>query len=129
MKMKVSIVVGLVGLVACLPIEAHHSFASVFDTNRPIEMKGTVTGVEWMNPHVWIYVDVENDAGEIENWGFEMGSPNGLVRRGWRHDTLAVGATVTLSGVRARDGSRRGAVRSVTLASGESLFGAQDESR
>ena len=112
-----------------VPVVAHHSFASVFDRERPIELTGTVTEVEWMNPHVWIYIDVEQENGEIENWGFEMGAVNGLIRRGWSHDSLQVGQVITVAGVLARDGSQRGAVRTVTLSTGESLFGAQDESR
>jgi hypothetical protein len=116
-------------MIYTVPIVAHHSFAAVFDRESPIELTGTVTEVEWMNPHAWIYIDVERENGEIENWGFEMGSPSGLIRRGWNHDSLQVGQVITVMGVRARDGSQRGAVRTVTLSTGESLFGAQDESR
>lgn len=112
-----------------LPSAAHHSFAAVFDPEQPVELSGTVTGIEWMNPHVWFYIDVEGGNGAIENWGFEMGSPNGLIRRGWNHQSLQVGHVVTVAGVRARDGSQRAAVRTVTLSDGRSLFGAQDESR
>ena len=112
-----------------LPSLAHHSFVAVFDPSQPIELRGTVTGIEWMNPHVWFYIDVEGDDGGVENWGFEMGSPNGLIRRGWNHQSLQVGHVVTVAGVRARDGSQRAAVRTVTLSDGRSLFGAQDESR
>jgi hypothetical protein len=108
---------------------AHHSFSAVFDPDQPIEFMGRVTEIEWMNPHVWFYLDVEAADGTIENWGFEMGSPNGLIRRGWRHDALQEGQLVSVIGVLARDGSRRAAVRSVLLPDGKSLFGAQDESR
>jgi len=111
------------------PTAAHHSFAAVFDRERLIELTGTVTEIEWMNPHVWFYIDVENEKGDIENWGFELGSPNGLIRRGWSHNSLAIGQVVTVAGVRARDDSPRAAARTVTLSTGESLFGAQDESR
>lgn len=121
--------VGATAALCALPAAAHHSFASVFDREQPVELTGIVTEIEWMNPHVWFYVDVENATGESESWGFEMGSPNGLIRRGWRHDSLKIGDAVTVAGVRARDGSPRAAVRTVTLATGESLFGAQDESR
>jgi hypothetical protein len=107
---------------------AHHSFSAVFDADQPIALSGRVTEVEWLNPHVWFFIDVETDDGEVENWGFEMGSPNGLIRRGWRHDSLQEGQVVTVQGVRARDGSQRAAVRSVSLPDGRSLFGAQDES-
>ena len=111
------------------PALAHHSFAAVFDRDQPIEVAGTVTDVEWLNPHVWFYVNVQNEAGEIESWGFEMGSPNGLIRRGWNYNSLQVGDEVSVVGVLARDGSQRAAVRTVTLSTGQSLFGAQDESR
>ena len=108
---------------------AHHAFASVFDAERPIEVTGVVTEMEWMNPHVWLYVDVETDEGGIEKWGFEMGSLNHLVRLGWSRDALNVGDVVTVSGVRARDDSLRAAVRTVALSTGEQLFGGQNESR
>ena len=114
--------------VFAFPVIAHHSFVAVFDRDRPIEVTGTVTEVEWLNPHVWFYIDVEDDAGEVVNWGFEMGAMSGLIRRGWSRDSLQVGQVITITGVRARDGSQRGAVRTVTLGTGESLFGAQDES-
>ena len=111
--------------VSALPaVAAHHSFAAVFDRERPIELTGTVTKLEWANPHVWFYIDVAND-GRIENWGFELGSPSGLIRRGWNHNSLQVGHVVTVAGVRARDGSLTGAVRTVKLSTGQSLFGAQ----
>ena len=116
-------------LALVTPAAAHHSFAAVFDRDQPIEISGTVTSIEWMNPHVWFYIDVVNDDGEIENWGFEMGSPNGLIRRGWNYSALEVGAEVSIVGVLARDGSQRAAIRTVTLSTGEALFGAQDESR
>jgi len=109
-------------------VDAHHSFAAVFDREQPVNVTGTVTQVEWMNPHTWFYMDVENDAGEVENWGFEMGSPSTLLRRGWNHTSLQVGDTVTVVGFRAKERERTGAVRSVTLGNGQRLFGAQPES-
>lgn len=108
---------------------AHHAFAAVFDRDAPVELAGTVTQIEWMNPHVWFYIDVESDGGDVENWGLEMGSPNSLVRRGWRSTTLETGIKVRVNGFRAKDGTRRGAVETVTLQSGEQLFGAQDQRR
>jgi Family of unknown function (DUF6152) len=128
-----TVLLGFAAIVAvqlgALPAAAHHSFSAVFDRDRPIEVTGTVTKVEWMNPHVWFYIDVENDAGDTESWGFEMGSPNGLIRRGWNHNSLQVGQVVTISGVLARDGTQRGAVRTVMLPNGDNLFGAQNESK
>ena len=112
-----------------LPAVAHHSFAATFDREQSVELTGTVTKIDWRNPHIWFYIDVENEQGETENWGFEMVSPNGLVRLGWNRNSLQVGHVITVSGARARDGSRRGSVRAVTLSTGERLFVARDESK
>ncbi len=112
-----------------LPAVAHHSFAATFDREQSVELTGTVTEIEWRNPHVWFYIDIENEQGVTENWGFEMGSPNGLIRLGWDRNSLQVGDVVTADGASARDGSRRSTVRTVTLSTGEELFGARDESR
>src|SRR5690606_27040156 len=76
---------------------AHHSFAAEFDANSPIELTGVVTKVEWMNPHTFFYIDVEGENGEYQNWALELGSPNGLMRRGWTRDSLKVGDVVTVS--------------------------------
>jgi len=112
-----------------LPALAHHSFAAVFDSERPVELTGTVTQVEWLNPHVWFYVDVANDEGEVDSWSLEMGSPNRLARSGWNQNSLRPGQVVTVMATRARDGSLKAAVDSVKLATGERLFGAQDASQ
>ena len=120
-------VMGLV--VTAVPSYGHHSFAAVFDRDDPVSLTGTVTKVEWMNPHTWFYIDVENADGAVEQWSLEMGAPNMLIRRGWRHDTLQVGPILTVVGFRARAKPLTGAVRSVSLATGERLFGAQDEAR
>ena len=106
-------------------VRGHHSFDAVFDRNQQIEFVGTVTKVEWTNPHVWFFVEVENRNAGIETWALEMGSPNALIRRGWTNDSLRVGSEVTIRGARARDGSYRAAALSVTLSTGERLFGAQ----
>ena len=118
-------------LIACLcaaagSASAHHAFAAVFDREAPVELAGTVTQIEWMNPHVWFYVEVPAQEGGSRQWGLEMGSPNSLVRRGWRSSTLSSGEAVKVTAYRAKDGSYRAAVESVTLASGERLFGAQE---
>lgn len=102
--------------------DAHHSFAAEFNADAPLEITGVVTKVDWANPHTYFYVDAENDKGEIENWAIEMGSPNGLMRRGWHRNSLKIGDVVSVSGSRAKDGSLKGNARSVVLASGERLF-------
>ena len=112
-----------------VPLLAHHSFAAVFDVNTSVELSGTVTDVEWMNPHAWIHVDVENDDGDIERWSFELGSPNGLARRGWSRATIQAGDVISVSGYRARDGSQRANVIGVTLASGQRLDGMSSRPR
>lgn len=119
----------VVGLGMSAPALAHHAFAAVFDRDTPVELVGTVTQVEWMNPHVWFYIDVANEDGKADNWGLEMGSPNALVRRGWRSTTLEAGTQIKVMGFQAKDGTHRGAVETVTLETGERLFGAQDKSR
>ena len=116
-------------LLAAGPGKAHHSFAAIFDREDPVNLTGTVTKVEWGNPHTWFYIDVENDDGDVENWAFELGSSNHLLRRGWNRNSLQVGHVVTVVGSRERAGGLIAAARTLTLSTGESLFGAQDESQ
>src|SRR5688500_1727304 len=101
---------------------AHHSFAAEFNAHAPIELTGTVTKVEWANPHTFFYIDVSESTGKIDNWALELGSPNGLMRRGWTRNSMKIGDTVTVTGWRAKDGSLKGNARSVTMASGQKLF-------
>lgn len=106
----------VLGASASAQVLAHHSFAAEFDANVPVELHGVVTKVEWTNPHTYFFIEVENDAGEVEEWAMEMGSPNGLMRRGWTRNTLEIGTEVMIKGTRARDGSFKGNVQSVILA-------------
>jgi hypothetical protein len=101
---------------------AHHSFAAIYDAQKPVTLSGTVTGVEWTNPHAHFFVDVENEQGVVENWDFELNSPNGLMRLGWTRKSLTAGDEVTVEGFLARDGSRRVNTRSVTRADGTKMF-------
>lgn len=97
-------------------VNAHHSFSAEFDSEKPIELQGIVTKVEWTNPHVWVYLNVQDpESGEVTNWGAEFGPPHGLQRRGWRRNTLSIGEQVTVNGFLARNGTPRMNARSVTL--------------
>jgi len=121
MKTKLSLIAaGL--LVAAAPALAHHSFAAEYDNNKSLKLTGTVTKVEWMNPHARFYVDVKDESGKVTNWEFELGSPNGLMRRGWTRNSLKPGDTVTVSGYQAKDGTSLGNARTVSLADGRKVF-------
>jgi len=112
------------GLALCtVPMLAHHSFSAEYDGTKTVELKGTVTKVEWMNPHARFYVDVKDEASpKAVNWEFELGSPNGLMRSGWTRNSLKEGDVVQVSGSRAKDGSNLVNARSVKLANGKTVF-------
>ena len=102
--------------------QAHHSFSAEFDRDKPIKVTGTVTRVEWTNPHARIYLDVQDADGKVVNWDFELGPPNGLMRQGWSRNSLKAGDVVTIEGTRAKDGTSKGNGRAVALANGQRLF-------
>jgi hypothetical protein len=117
--MKPSIRIALLSLAAAaLPTYAHHSFPAQYDANKPITLTGKVTKVEWTNPHIFIYIDVPNDAtAQAANWALEMGGPNALLRLGWKRDSLKTGDVITVEGHLARDGSNLANARSIIMAS------------
>lgn len=121
-----AVVAGLIAGAA--PVMAHHSFAAEYDAKKPVTIKGVVTKVEWMNPHVYFYIDVEDENGKITNWALEMGPPNGLQRAGWTRNTMKVGDEVVVEGSLAKDGSKTANARSVTMAdTGKKLGAASSE--
>jgi hypothetical protein len=126
MKAKLIAVVVAAGvLLAAKTTVAHHAFSAEFDANKPITLTGTVTKIEWTNPHAWFYVDVKDASGKVTNWAFEMGAPNGLLREGWTRNSMKIGETVTVAGSRAKDGSPIANAQTVTLKStGQRLFAA-----
>lgn len=103
---------------------AHHSFDAEYDRNKTQEFKGTVTKVEWMNPHARFYLDVKDESGSVVNWNMELGSPNSLMRQGWKKDSLKIGDFVTVSASLAKDGSKMANARTVVLSGGKRVFGA-----
>lgn len=123
-SLKFLVFIAFVVTLAATSVRAHHSFSAEFDRAKPFKMSGTVTKVLWQNPHTFFYIDVKDEkTGKVANWGMEMGSPNILMRQGWRRDTMKVGDLVTVDGYLAKDGSNTGNANSVVLASsGKRLF-------
>jgi hypothetical protein len=119
-------IVTLVGAAAIgLPTQAHHSFRAQYDPDQPITVTGYVTKIDWMNPHVYFYIDVvAEETGETESWGFEMGPPHMLERRGWKRNTMQIGDELEVHGTRARDGSLTANARRVTMTATGAVLGA-----
>jgi hypothetical protein len=125
MRSKLAIAVSITALMLCgwaSSAAAHHAFAAEFDANKPVNFKGTVTKMEWINPHSWLHVDVKQPDGTIVNWAIEAGTPNVLFRRGFTKETLLPGIEVVIDGYQAKDGSHRANGRDLTLPGGQQLF-------
>src|SRR5438874_10655541 len=123
MRVKAAVFIGVLSLMAApVPVLAHHSFAAEYDANKPITITGTVTKLEWMNPHARFYVDVKEADGKVTHWNFELGAIPVLLKQGWRKDSLKAGDQVTVEGSLAKDGSKSANARSVLLANGKKVF-------
>lgn len=105
-------------------LRAHHSFAAEYDTKKPVELKGNVTGIDWVNPHAWIHLEVKDESGKVTAWDCELGSPNLLLRNGWRKDTIKPGDAIIVKGSAAKDGSNIANARTVKMADGRRVFNA-----
>ena len=125
MRTKLAIVVCMMGYTICGAagsVSAHHAFAAEFDAKKPVNFKGTVTKMEWINPHTWLHVDVKKPDGTVENWAIEAGTPNVLFRRGFTKESLLPGTEVVIEGYQAKDGTHRANGRNLTLPDGKMLF-------
>jgi hypothetical protein len=121
MKTSLAILTAILA-IAAIPLAAHHSFAAEYDSTKPVELTGTVTKVEWTNPHTRLYVDVKDENGHVINWNIELGGPLQLNRLGWRRDTVKAGDQVTVQGYLAKDGSKMANARNVVFADGRKIF-------
>lgn len=125
--MRTKLAVGLVGfglvlMGAAASLRAHHAFAAEFDADKPVAFKGTITKMEWTNPHVWLHLDVKKPDGSVEPWAFEAGTPSTLFRRGFSKTSLLPGVEVSVDGYQAKDGSKRANGRDLTFADGKKMF-------
>ena len=121
MKGMVAALILLV-LWAVTPASAHHAFAAEFDAKKPIKLRGTVTKMEWINPHAWIHIDVKKADGTVDEWMVEAGTPNTLLRRGFTKESLKAGTEIVVDGYQSKDGSLRANGRDLTLPNGKTLF-------
>jgi uncharacterized protein DUF6152 len=125
MRTKRAVAIAVVGVFvagAAVSLRAHHAFAAEFDSNKPVKFEGTVTKMQWLNPHVWLHMDVKTPDGNVESWAFEAGTPTVLFRRGFTKNSLLPGTRIVIDGYRAKDGSRRANGRDITFPDGRKMF-------
>ena len=123
MKKLLAVALGAGGLLlSAVPVWAHHAFAAEFDADKPIKFKGTVTKMEWINPHAWIHIDVKGEDGKVTAWMIEAAAPNALLRRGWTKNSLPAGTQIVVEGYQAKDGTNRANGSLITFTDGRKLF-------
>jgi len=123
MRKSLAVILAAGGLLlAAAPVWGHHAFAAEFDADKPVKFKGTVTKMEWINPHAWIHIDVKGDDGQVVPWMIEAAAPNALLRRGWTKQSLLAGTEIHIEGYQAKDGTNRANGSIITLADGKKLF-------
>ena len=125
MRTKIALLIAGLSLAAAAPVLAHHSFSAVFDGTKKVSLTGTVTKLEWANPHIWVYFDAKEPNGSVTAWQCEGGAPNSLVRQGWNKNSLKTGDVIAVEGSRAKDGSNTCSVSSVKTTDGKRLFAGQ----
>ena len=121
MKYKIGAAVCIAAMLAVIPVYAHHPFAAEYDSNKPVNLMGTVTKIDWENPHAHIYMDVKGTSGDTEHWTVELGNPGKLQNMGWKKDTVKMGEQITVEGWQARDGTNRANANTVTKAGGKKM--------
>src|SRR5437870_3025287 len=127
MRRHLPLFAALAVLMFVAPVFAHHSESAEYDATKPVKVTGTITKVEWMNPHIWFYVDAKDENGKVTTWGFSGGPPGMLLRRGITKDILKIGSIVNVEGSRAKDGSNNASGRKVTFPDGRDVFTASAE--
>jgi Family of unknown function (DUF6152) len=124
MRTRLLVLLALMVLLPAIPVLAHHAFSAEFDGNKQVNLRGSITKMDWINPHAWLYIDVKSPSGKVDNWAIELGPPNALIKRGWTKKSVPPGVEVLVVGYQAKDGSMRANGRDITFPDGRKLFAA-----